>query len=122
MLEGRLEIGTKIYFVEEDNNFFSRKKIFMKDENGVEWYRYDRPLRTHNMTEHTIVGRVLKDVEGRVPSMENHIDEYYLENGDMIDAGNIDEADSWSGYFLDKEQALQWLAYRKDEADRIERS
>jgi len=122
MLEGRLEIGTKIYFVEEDNHAFSRKKIFMKDENGVEWYRYDRPLRTQNMTEHTIVGRVLKDVEGRVPSMENHIDEYYLENGDEIDAGNIDEADSYSGYFLDKEQALQWLAYRKDEADRIERS
>jgi hypothetical protein len=122
MLEGRLEIGTKIYFVEEDNHAFSRKKIFMKDEKGVEWYRYDSPLRTHNMTEHTIVGRVLKDVEGRVPSMENHIDEYYLENGDQIDAGNIDEADSWSGYFLDKEQALQWLAYRKDEADRIERS
>ncbi len=122
MLEGRLEIGTKIYFVEEDNHAFSRKKIFMKDENGVEWYRYDSPLRTQNMTEHTIVGRVLKDVEGRVPSMENHIDEYYLENGDEIDAGNIDEADSYSGYFLDKEQALQWIAYRKDEADRIERS
>lgn len=122
MLEGILEIGTKVYFVEEVNLAFHRKKIFMKDENGVEWYRYDKPLRTHSMTEHTIVGRVIKDVEGRVPSMENHIDEYYLENGDQIDAGNIDEADSWSGYFLDKEQALQWLAYRKDEADRIERS
>jgi hypothetical protein len=122
MLEGRLEIGTKVYCVEEDNHAFQRKKIFMKDENGVEWYRYDRPLRTQNMTEHMIVGRVLKDVEGRVPSMENHIDEYYLDDGSMIDAGNIDEADSWSGYFLDKEQALQWIACRKDEADRIERS
>jgi hypothetical protein len=122
MLEGILEIGTKVYFAEEVNLAFHRKKIFMKDENGVEWYRYDKPLRTHSMSEHTIVGRVLKDVEGRVPSMENHIDEYYLENGDMIDAGNIDESDDWSGYFLNKEDAEAWIQERKAEMERIDRS
>jgi hypothetical protein len=122
MIEGRLEIGTKIYFVEETNLAFQRKKIFMTDENGVEWYRYDQPLRTHSKTEYTIVGRVLKDVEGSVPSIENYIDEYCLNDGEMIDCGSIDEADHWSGYFLDEAEADRWLEYRRSEAERIERS
>ena len=122
MIEGVLELGTKVYCVEETNLAFHRKKIFMTDENGVEWYRYDKPLRTHSMTEHTIVGRVLKDVEGRVPNIENHLDEYYIETGEMIDANEIDESDEWRGYFLDKDDALAWLEHRKAEAKRIERS
>lgn len=122
MIDERLEIGTKIYYVEEDNHAFSRKKIFMKDANGVEWFRYDTPLRSQRKTEYTIVGRVLKTVEGRVPSMEDHIDEYYLDDGNMIDEGNINEADHWSGYFLDEKDADVWIEARKAEAEKIERS
>jgi hypothetical protein len=120
LIEGRLEIGTKIYYVEEDNNSFRRKKIVMTDENGVEWYRHDQPLRTQNMIEHTILGRVLKEVEGRVPSVEDHIDEYFLEDGIMIDCGNINESDAWSGYFLDKADAEAWIEERKAEMHHIE--
>jgi hypothetical protein len=122
MLEERLEIGTKVYYVKEDNNAFRRKKIYVKDENGVEWFRYDKPIRTQEMTEHTIVGRVLKTVEGRVPSMEDHIDEYYLEDGNQIDEGFINEADHFNGYFLDKEEALKWIEDKKEEMHRIEHS
>ena len=122
MIDERLEIGTKVYYVEEDNNYFSRKKIHFKDENGVEWFRYDKSIRTQKMIEHTIVGRVLKTVEGRVPSIEDHIDEYYLEDGNSITEGSINESDAWSGYFLDKEEALKWIEERKAEADRIDRS
>ena len=122
MIEERLEIGTKIYFVNEDNNFHKRKKIFKTDENGVEWFRYDQPLRTHKMEEHTIAGYVLKDVEGLVPSMESHFDEYYLENGVMIDQLEIGDSDTWGGVFLDKEEALQWIEERKAEMERIEHS
>lgn len=122
MIEGVLKIGTKVYYVCEDNHAFSRKKIFFKDENGVEWFRYDAPLRSQKMSEHTIVGRVLKQVEGRVPSIENHIDEYYLEDGNMVDANDIDEYDTWRGYFLDKDEALKWIEERRGEAERIERS
>lgn len=121
MIEGRLEIGTKIYYVEEDNNAFHRKKIMMTDENGVEWYRYDRPLRSQKMTEHTIVGRVLKEVEGRVPGMEEYIDEYFLEDGIVIDESDINEYDAFSGYFLDKADAEAWIKTRKAEMQRIER-
>lgn len=122
MIDERLEIGTKIYFVDEDSNAFSRKKIFKTDENGVEWFRYDQPRRTHNMIENTIVGRVLKNVEGDVSGIEDHIDEYYLDDGNVIDEGNINEFDNWSGYFLNKEDALAWIETRKAEADRAEHS
>lgn len=122
MIEDVLELGTKVYYVEEDNHVFSRKKIIMKDADGVEWYRYDRPLRTQTLEEYTIVGRVLKTVEGRVPSIEDHIDEYYLDNGEMIDEGSFHEPDQFNGYFLDKDEALAWIEARKAEAERIERS
>lgn len=122
MIDQRLELGTKVYYVEEDNHAFHRKKIYFKDQNGVEWFRYDKPLRTQTKTEYTIVGRVLKTVEGLVPSMENHIDEYYLDDGNMIDEGNINESYHWSGYFLDEKDADAWLEERKAEMDRLERS
>jgi hypothetical protein len=122
MSDNRLEIGTKVYLVEEDNLAFRRKKIFKTDENGVEWYRYEQPLRTQSLTELEIVGRVLVTVEGRVPSVENHIDTYYLDNGDEIDEGCIDTADTCSGYFLNREDALDWIQERKAEVVRIEQS
>lgn len=122
MIDCRLELGTKVYYVEEDNNVFSRKKIIMKDADGIEWYRYDRPLRVQTIEEHTIVGRVLKTVEGRVPSIEDHIDEYYLEDGGMIDEGSFNEPDYFNGYFLDKDEALKWIEARKAETERIEKS
>ncbi len=121
MTDERLEIGTKVYYVEEDNNSFRRKKIYFKDAHGVEWFRYDQPLRTQNMTEYTIVGRVLKTIEGRVPGIEDHIDEYFLDDGNMIDEGSF-QFDTWSGYFLDKDEALAWIEERKSEMERIEHS
>ncbi len=122
MIEGVLELGTKIYYVKEENKVFGRRKIHKVDENGVEWFRYNEPLRTHHMEENTIVGRVLKEVEGRVPSIERHLDEYFLEDGTSIGPNEIDEADTWSGYFLDKADAEAWIEVRKAEMERIDRS
>ena len=122
LIEERLEIGTKVYYVSEENNAFSRKKIYITDENGVEWFRYDEELRSQIMIEHTIVGRVLKTAEGRVPSIEDHLDEYFLDDGIMVDESDINESDPWRGYFLDKADAEAWIEARKAEMERIERS
>lgn len=122
MIDEQLELGTKLYYVEETNLAFQRKKIFMTDDSGVEWYRYDKPLRTHNMKELTIVGRVLARGEGRVPSIENYYDMYFTEDGIQVDQYEIDEHDDSSGYFLDKDEALTWLAKRKEEGEQLERS
>lgn len=119
MTKERLEIGTKVYYVYEDNNVFSRKKITMKDTSGVEWYRYDKPLRTQNIEEHTIVGRVLKTVEGTISSNETYFDEYHLEDGQVIDESSFNEPDYFNGYFLNKDEALKWIEDRKAEVNKI---
>lgn len=121
MIGHRLELGTKIYYV-EDNHVFSRKKIYMTDENGVEWYRYDTPLRTQRLIEYEVVGRVLRDIEGQVSDPEDLTDVYYLNDGPTVIPADINESDHWSGYFLDKEEALAWIESRREEAQRIERS
>lgn len=60
------KVGDKFYQVVEDPNVFSRKKISMTDDNGVEWYRYDKPIRSYSIQAWTIVGRVIPTVEGEL--------------------------------------------------------
>ena len=119
MIDEQLELGTKIYYIQETNLGFQRKKVFMTDETGVEWYRYDEPIRKYNMKEHTIVGRVLARGEGRVPSIENYYDMYFTEDGIQVDQYEINEYDNLCGYFLDKNEALEWLAKRKEESGKL---
>ncbi len=66
-----LKVGDKFYKVQEKLNAFSRKKITMTDTNGVEWYRYDKPLRDYSISEHTIVGIVRPVIEGVVGSTDD---------------------------------------------------
>lgn len=122
MIDHKLELGTKIYYVHENNNVITRKKIMMKDENGVEWYRYDKPLRSRSIKEYTIVGRVLARGEGIVPSIENYYDMYFTEDGVQVDQYEIDEYDNSNGYFLNEDEALDWIERRKEECDQLERS
>ncbi len=60
------KVGDKFYEVVEDPNAFSRKKISMTDDNGIEWYRYDKPIRSYRIQAWTIVGRVTPVVEGEL--------------------------------------------------------
>lgn len=61
-----LKVGDKFYKIQEKLNTFSRKKVTMTDADGVEWYRYDKPIRSYSIDEHTIVGIVRPVVEGVV--------------------------------------------------------
>jgi len=113
MLDKKLELGATIYYVQEDNNANRRKRIFMTDEFGQEWSRYDMPARTHTLTEYTIVGRVLKIIEGEVPNSEDHQDVYILSSGEEISESElVDEALGWR-FFTSKDQALEWIERRK---------
>ncbi len=60
------KVGDKFYEVVEDPNAFSRKKISMTDDNGIEWYRYDKPIRSYRIQAWTIVGIVTPVVEGEL--------------------------------------------------------
>lgn len=66
-----LKVGDKFYKIQEKLNSFSRKKITMTDAAGVEWYRYDKPLRSYSLSEHTVTGIVRPIVEGSVGAVDD---------------------------------------------------
>ena len=58
------KVGDEFFHVQESMNFMSRKKITMTDADGVEWYRYDKPIRSYKIERNTVVGIVRPVVEG----------------------------------------------------------
>jgi hypothetical protein len=58
------EVGDRVYHVKITNNAFSRQKLKMVDSDGVEWYRYDKPIREYDIEEATVIGIVRYQVEG----------------------------------------------------------
>lgn len=75
----KLSFGDDVYNVTEQLNAFSRKKI-MTVIDGVEWFRYDKPVRSYKIERFTYVGRAHTVVEGKV--IPEDIDEpmYFIEN------------------------------------------
>jgi hypothetical protein len=61
----QLKVGDKFYLVCEHLSGFGRKKISMTDEYGIEWYRYNKPIRSYTIEEWSIVGRGIFALEGR---------------------------------------------------------
>ena len=59
------KVGDKFYIVSEELTGLGRKKISMIDENGIEWYRHDKPVRTYSIEEWSIVGRGEFSLEGQ---------------------------------------------------------
>jgi len=58
------KVGDKFYAVHEELNGFGREKITMTDQHGVEWSRYNKPLRSYKIEEWSIVGRGTYVLEG----------------------------------------------------------
>ena len=125
MSEQRYEIGAKIYRVAEKNNAFGRKKIYMVDKDGVEWYRYPTSLREYHIEHHTIIGRVLHQVEGVCEDdYDEFKDAYYTDLGSTVDHDEIDwthplQSDVWMS---DLTAANVKLAVLVEEAYKLERS
>ena len=73
-----LRIGNTVYKLEISNNVYSRKKIYMVDSEGNEWYRYDRALWTFEVTPMTICGVIKHVIRGRVVYDFIAEDEYHM--------------------------------------------
>lgn len=58
-----LKVGDVFYSVKERNQAFNRAKIQMQLD-GVDWYRYDKPLRTYEIVTHEVLGILRKELEG----------------------------------------------------------
>lgn len=69
MHNGDLKVGHPIYKVEEKSNLRSRQKIY-KTIDGVEWHRYDTPLREYVLKCGVIVGRIDYTITGEFPKEE----------------------------------------------------
>ena len=64
------KIGTKFFRVSEKNNIFRRQRITMVDDNGIEWHRYNVPIKDYEIIEIEITGKATKTIEGHAPSYE----------------------------------------------------
>lgn len=77
-----LKVGDFVYRVFRKNNFFSQKKIYMVDANGVEWYRYDKDRYEYIIIKYSVVGIVIPQIFGKVDDDEYHQMIVYLESDD----------------------------------------
>lgn len=80
----KLEFGDKIFHIIEDLNLMSRKKIVMVDNDGVEWYRYDKPTWSYSIKEYTYVGKYAPTTSGKIMPDEVDAEKYFVEaDGEM---------------------------------------
>ena len=86
-----LQVGDIFYRVKERNQFFTRKKIH-KEIDGVDWFRYDRPVREYKISTYTIIGILEPILRGKWPDDESFSleTEYYVET---------DEGHTFTTYF-----------------------
>lgn len=78
-----LEIGSIIYYIEEKVNL-GRTRYTMTDADGVEWHRYDQPLREYILVEYRVKGILQTQVQGELVSYDDCYEDgeilYHLEN------------------------------------------
>lgn len=101
-----------VYKVTEHNDYFNRKKIGMVDANGVEWFRYDRPILRWTVTEYQLQGIVSVAVIGKVKDPEDYTDTYHFQDlatGKIVEFDD-DDRDIWAEMYSVKADALDVVA------------
>lgn len=80
-----MNIGDTFYLVHQQNNAFSREKIY-REIDGETWFRYTAPLRKFEIVAYTIIGKVIPVCEGELVGesdlLENGI-EYHCSDSKM---------------------------------------
>ncbi len=111
------KVGDKYYLAIESINAFKRKKICMTDTDGVEWYRYDRPVRDYDIHEYTIIGKVIPVISGALVECDWSLTETMLHAtcpGREPEVITQDDLTTWLNtgvyYFLSREAAEKRVA------------
>ena len=68
-----LNVGDNVYYLHKEFGILTRKKIYMTDDNGVEWFRYDKPAHTFTIKTTKIIGIVQYSVKGTQVSWEDNL-------------------------------------------------
>jgi hypothetical protein len=109
-----MNIGDKIYCISVTTNAFSRQKIKMVDADGIEWYRYDKPIVEISMETQTIVGKISVYTEGTVEEDEMLENQYYTDTGTKVYESEIGST-SYAPYWItDEETAKKILAQQRE--------
>jgi hypothetical protein len=119
-----LKVGDIFYKVVETNSGFYRNKIRQVID-GVEWFRYDKPVFSYSIVECTVIGILKKNLEGVWDQ-----DIYSLETEWCIlhDNDKQGESDLYTPYdftlediFIDKAEALLYKETMELKAKEIDR-
>jgi hypothetical protein len=116
-----LKFGDKLYNVVYNLQAFQRKKISTMID-GVEWFRYDQPIRGYDIVEYTYVGRADTHISGEVIPDDVDDAKYFIResNGALIYLHHSDaDDDDW---FASKEEAKKEVNERIEDDKRIDRS
>ena len=68
-----IKIGDTLYNVKEVHNWFHGRsnKIKMVDEDGVEWFRYEKPNIEYVIESWEVIGKVTPMIEGEIEESEH---------------------------------------------------
>lgn len=123
----KLKVGDVFYSINERNGAFHRKKIHQEID-GVDWFRYDRPLRTYELVINEVLGIIRKEIEGKW-------DNYDIESGGLQPEFYIRYQDethmrqqvtSFYGdddkYFIDKEEALEYIKTLEEKVRELDKT
>lgn len=107
-----MKLGDKLYHAYVKNDTWNQKKIYMIDEHGHKWYRYDRPAYLYRCEEHTVVAIKTCSLES-IPGYEHSEDletMLYTDLEEELYIASVDNTDSdWYGWFTDRVFAEQHL-------------
>lgn len=128
-----LTVGSKFYRVQQTNTPFDRKKIHITID-GVDYFRYDRPLIEYTILECRILGIVEKVGSGMWPDDEDYElgTMYYVQTWDpeKDETKHFTTDDSWfqtasytneRGCFLDRDDAMCYKKELEEKARELDR-
>lgn len=116
IVSDNIKFGDTVFVVDIKNNAFNNKKIRMTDENGVEWYRYEKSHYEYNIIEIIYCGKVYFTEEGDVGFDEDRQIEYHFKYpNNSIYTMYKEDIDFMEEWFLVKSEAEQFIEdHKKD--------
>jgi len=123
----KLKVGDVFYGIKEKNQAFNRAKIQMELD-GVDWFRYDKPLRTYELETYEVLGILRKELEGEwYLDSEPEATEYYVQyksNTEVLPLmmDFVEYLMTKKHYFVDKDEALDYIKTLEAEAREMDKT
>lgn len=121
----KFKIGDVFYGVSESNNAFHRKKIH-REIDGEDWFKYEMPLVTYKVVTYTVLGILKKQLEGEWEKDSEYelMTEIFVksetDDAAMTYTMHTDDVES-KQYFLDKEEALDYIEHMSEDIKELDR-